>query len=144
VQHDLIRRQVATQNTLNRFRGKPFDFKRELHCAELWRFHMKKMGHDLPPWPTVRSVAAAVRALKERDCANMGELCGKWLGLEEIAPAAMLLGDVAYLAGEEDEWRIGSLVICAGPRKVFGWYGDEPKSVFLDIDFNNISQAFRA
>jgi hypothetical protein len=144
VQHDLLRRQLATQATLNKFRGKVFDFKAERHCSELLKFHLKKMGHRLPPWATVKSVGAALRELKARDCDNMGELCGKWLKLEAIAPAQMLMGDVAYLPGDEDEWRIGSIAVCAGPQKLLGWNGDEPKFSPLDVDFSAIALAYRA
>lgn len=142
--HDLIRRQDATAGTLKRFRGKAFDFKAEQHCSELLRFHLKKMGHRLPPWAVTRSVAAALRELKARDCANMDQLCGQWLKLEAIAPAAMLMGDIAVLPGDEDQWRIGSIAVCAGPQKLLGWYGDEPKFSPLDVDFGVIAQAYRA
>ena len=37
--------------------------------------------------------------------------------LERISPAAMMLGDVAVIPGDG----MDAILICAGPRRVFGW-----------------------
>lgn len=139
-QHDLIRRMTATQATLDRFRGKGFDWRGQDHCSELLRFHLRQMGHVLPTWPRVKSMIAAKRALRERGCETMLDLCGQWLKLPEVPPAAMLMGDLA-VAGSKDG--IGGVLICAGPQKVFGWREDAPELVVLDVNFGEFDGAFR-
>jgi hypothetical protein len=141
---DLLRRHAATQATLARFKGKPFDWRRGIHCAALLRFHLKKMGHPVPPLPPLRSALAARRELDRRGCADLAALCGGELKLEPIAPAAMLMGDVAVLdSAEEGAGNIGALFVCAGPHKVFGWREDMPRLVMLDVGFDQLGQAFR-
>lgn len=137
---DLIRRHDATSATLAKYRGKPFDWKQGYTCAHLMRFHLKKMGHRVPTMPPMRSAIGARRALNERGCADMGDILGLHLQLPEIAPAAMLMGDLAAMAGEDG---LGGVMVCAGPHKLFGWYEGEDRLVMLDLDFDQVGRAFR-
>ena len=137
---DLIRRHAATTDTLAKYRGKRFDWKVGNTCAHLMRFHLKKMGHKVPPMPPMRSAIGARRALDERHCADMGDILGAFLKLPEIAPAEMMMGDLAAMAGEDG---LGGVMICAGPHKLFGWYEDEDRLVMLDLDFGQVGRAFR-
>jgi hypothetical protein len=141
VMADLLRRHEATEATLAKFRGKAWSWESGITCAHLMRFHLLKMGHRLEPMPRLRSLVAARRALAARGCANMGELVGKHLGLPPIAPAEMLMGDLATFASSDG---LGALMVCAGPLKLFGWREDVPELVVLDVELGEIQQAWRA
>ena len=97
---DLIRRQQATQATLNKFNGKPFDWAKGHHCAALLRFHLKKAGRAVPPLPPMRNVLAAQRELAARSCADMADILSKVMKLEPISAAQMLPGDLVAVASE--------------------------------------------
>ena len=137
---DLIRRHDATSATLAKYKGKLFDWRAGNTCAHLMRFHLKKLGHAMPPMPPMRSAIGARRALSERGCGDMGDILGLHLQLPEIAPAAMLLGDLAAMAGEDG---LGGVMVCAGPHKLFGWYQDHDRLVMLDLEFDQVGRAFR-
>lgn len=133
---DLIRRQVATEATMNRFGKKKFEWAKRSTCIHMVRFHLIKMGHKPPPIPDIRSLLGAKRALKERGAENVGQLIDQLL--PAIPPAAMLLGDVAML---QDGAGIGALVVNVG-GKVMGWHDDQPRMVVMDALL--IERAWRA
>ena len=133
---DLIRRQKATQTTMERFGKKKFDWGKRSTCIHMVRFHLVQMGHKPPPIPDIRSLLGAKRALKERGVENVGELIDAIL--PEIPPAAMLLGDVAML---RDGAGIGALVVNVG-GKVMGWHDDQPRMVVMEALL--IERAWRA
>lgn len=139
-QPDLVRRALATQATLAKYRGKPFDWGKGFHCAALLRFHLKKLGHKVPPLPPIRSAVGARRALDQFGVADMAALCGGPLGLEPIPAARMLPGDLVVADAEDG---LGGVLICAGPRKVFGWTSDVPRLAVWDCDFGQFGDAFR-
>lgn len=139
--NDLLRRFVATEATLAKFRGKAWSWESGITCAHLMRFHLLKMGHKLEPMPRLKSLIAAQRALAERGCANMGELVGKHISLAPIAPAEMLMGDLATFQSGDG---LGALMVCAGPLKLFGWREDVAELVVLDVDLDEIQEAWRA
>ncbi len=123
---DLIRRQAATQATMNRYAKKKFDWRKRATCIHMVQFHLRQMGHTPPAVPDIRSLLGAARALKERGCTNVGEMIDTLL--PSIPPAAMLLGDVAML---RDESGIGALVVNVG-GKVMGWHDDAERMVVMD------------
>jgi len=133
---DLIRRQKATQTTMERFGKKKFDWAKRSTCIHMVRFHLVQMGHKPPTIPDIRSLLGAKRALKERGAENVGELIDAIL--PEIPPAAMLLGDVAML---QDGAGIGALVVNVG-GKVMGWHDDQPRMVVMEALL--IERAWRA
>ena len=139
-QPDLIRRQAATQATLARFRGAAFSWKAGVTCVHLAHFHLQQLGHAPKALPGIRSVRAAVRALQERGWADCRAMLAAQPGLTDIAPAAMLMGDLA-VTGSEDG--LGAIMVCAGPHKVFGWREDAPGLVVLDVSFGEFAGAFR-
>lgn len=140
MQPDLIRRQLATQATLDKFRGKPFDWAKGRHCGALLRFHLAAMGHPKPKLEQMRSALGARRALAARGCADMAEICRLFLNLEAIAPARMLMGDLVVSASADG---IGGVLICAGPNKVFGWSEDSPRLAVWDCEFGQFGEAYR-
>lgn len=135
----LERRRRATQATLDRFRGKTFDWRTGVTCVHLARFHLIKSGRRPPQLPRIRSELAARRALKQRGWTNVAEMLDG-IGLERIAPAAMLLGDLA-VAGSDDG--IGAIFVCAGPHKLLGWREDAPELVRLDVTLDQLDGAWR-
>ena len=137
---DLIRRQLATQATLDKFKGKGWSWESGITCVHLMRFQMLKMGHAMPPMPRLRSLLSAKRELAARGAANVIELMDG-LGCPQIPPAAMLMGDLAALPGGEDG--IGALLVCLGPHKLMGWREDHAELIVLDVEFGDISAAWR-
>ena len=134
---DLERRRVATQKTLDRFRNKSFDWQRGITCVHLARYHLKQMGHKPETLPRIRSAIAAQRALKQRGWESVEAMLDSMLA--PIAPARMMLGDLAVFPGEG----FGAIFICAGPLKVMGWREDADKLVLLDVGMDEVTRAWR-
>jgi len=140
--HDLIRRQNATAATLAKFRGKPFDWKRGLTCVHLARFHLRAMGHKLTKVPPIRSALGARRALDGNGWSSVTAML-EAQGLERIAPAQLLLGDLIVIE-QEEELGLGAILVAASPFKFAGWDARADKLCLLDIaDRGEISAAFR-
>lgn len=96
--NELLRREAATSATLERYKGKAFDWATGITCVHLARCQMRKMGHTPPTLPRFRSLFAAKQALAERGWSNVTDMLDGVLGVEaRIPPARMLLGDLAVL-----------------------------------------------
>ncbi len=137
--NDLIRRQIATRKTLATYRAKTFDWMTGINCVALCRYHLRQMGHKLPTLPRIRSALAAKRALKERGWASVPAMLDSFL--EPIAPAQMLLGDVAVVPGDAG---MDSILICAGPHKLLGWHPETGAFVVYDGGIGEVTGAWRA
>lgn len=135
---ELERRRVATEKTLQRFRGKVFDWSKGITCVHLARAHLRNMGHRPETLPRFRSALSAKKALKERGWSSVADMLDSMM--PRIAPAQMLLGDLAIVPGDAG---LDAIFVCAGPLKVFGWREDHPKMVLLDIDLNELTGAWR-
>jgi hypothetical protein len=61
--------------------------------------------------------------------------------LPRIPPAAMALGDIAAMPGENG---LHGIVVFAGPRRVFGWAEGEETPKMLEPDVTKIIGAWRA
>lgn len=133
----LVRRRDATQQTLDRFRGLDFDWS-SMTCVHLAHAHLSEMGHDLPKIPDFDSALGAARAMKERGWESVSDMLDEFL--PRIAPASMLLGDLALIKGAGG---LDAIFICAGPLKVFGWRDDAPDLVVLDVSFGELEGAWR-
>ncbi len=136
--HEAIRRKEATERTLKKYRSKAFDWQSGVTCIHMARTQMRAMGHKPPKMPRIRSAIGAHRALKERDCKTVGEFLGSLH--PEIPPAQMLLGDLAVVEGDEE---LGSILICAGPLKLFGWREDVEGLVMMEVSLDQVSGAYR-
>lgn len=110
-----------------KYRHRTFDWRRKATCLHMARFHLRKMGRKPPPLPQIGSLLAARRALKTREWANAGDMLDA-IGLERIAPAQMLLGDLAMLESEDG---MGAIVVSAG-SKVLGWHDAAEDMVVMD------------
>jgi hypothetical protein len=132
----LVRRAAATDAVLRRFRNRALDWKTGATCLHLFRAHLVKLGRKPPRIPQFRSPKGARLAMERAGFADMAELIDSVLP-ERIAPAAMLIGDVALLPGEPFD----AIVINVGGGKVIGWHdtdlsklaviGDVPMDAYL-------------
>lgn len=135
---ELERRKQATEATLARYRDKAFDWSTGVTCVHLARAHLRNMGHRPPSLPRFRSALAAKKAMKERGWSSVSAMLDSML--ERIPPARMLLGDLAVLEGDAG---LDSIVICAGPQRLFGWREDQPGLVVLGVTMDEVSGAWR-
>lgn len=114
----LVRRQHATQSTLDAFRGKLFSWSGQKTCLHLLHAHLVNCGFKVPRLPAVRSPLGAKKALARRNCANMAEVIDS-LGLERLpAPAMMTIGDLAYRSSDDG---MGGVLVCVGSGQLLGW-----------------------
>lgn len=124
---DLLRRKVATEKTMRKYRARAFDWRNRSTCIHLARFQMRQMGHRPPAIPDIRSPISARSALKATGYEDLAALLDSLL--PRIAPASMLLGDLAVVAGDpEDAGGFDSIVVCAGD-KLMGWHPDDPSGI---------------
>lgn len=129
---DAVRRQHATQATLEKYRNKPFSWDGAT-CAHLLRFHLRQMGHKPPRMPSFRSAVGAKAALRKMGATDMVDLMRK-LGLTEIPSARMMLGDIAVLPG--DDGLFDAIVISAG-HKFMGWHGDGKGLAVMELHWSH-------
>ena len=134
---ELVRRQEAVQATMEKYKHRHFDWKTKATCLHMCRFHLRRMGRKLPPLPQVGSLLAAKREMANRGWQNVGDMLDG-IGLERIAPAEMLIGDLAMLEGEDG---LGAIVISTG-GKVIGWHEEDAGMVVMDA--LQIAGAWRA
>lgn len=134
---NLAQRAAVTQATWDKYRGKPFDWKGAT-CVHVLRSHLRAMGHKPPKMPSFQSPVGARRALKAMGADDLAGLM-RGLGLMEILPAEMIVGDIAILPGDE---AFEALTICAG-NKFMGFQEEAEGFTSMDIDRAAIKAAFR-
>lgn len=132
----LLRRRDALQAVQTRFGDKPFDWK-DAHCWPMVRFHLRQLGHRPPGTPRYTSAVGAKRALAAKGFDSLTAALDSFL--PRIAPASMLIGDVAAVAGTEG---LDAVVICAG-QKVYGWHESSETPVFIVPHPGAITAAWR-
>lgn len=123
---NLVARVDATNKTMAKYRGKAFDWN-GVSCIHLARTQLRNMGHKPPRIPAFRSAIGAKRAMDANGYQTVADIFDG-LGLARIAPAAMLVGDLAILPGEDG---FDAVVICVG-GKLLGWHGidlSQPKII---------------
>lgn len=118
---ELERRVAATEATKARFEGKPFDWRGSATCIHLVRFHAAQMGHKVPIVPRFRSALGAKKALLATGCESLPDYMDKHF--PRIAPAQMLVGDVAAFPGEGG---MDALYVYGQLRAFLGWHEDAP------------------
>lgn len=137
--HPALVRERATRATLEKYRGKTFDWRTGTTCVHMFRFHLRQLGYRPPTMPRLRSALIAKREMQRRGWGGVEDLVDA-MGLQRIAPAQMMLGDIA--TGPADEF-FGAIGICAGPLKLLGWREDAADLVVLDTDFTQLTGAWR-
>lgn len=138
----LPKRAKALAKTLAKFEGRAFDWATGATCIHLVRTHLKNMGHKVPSIPRFQSAIGAKRALSATGHDSLESLLDAHL--ERIAPAMMIIGDIALMAGDnEDGTGFDAAVVSAGAGgKVFGWHPDAP--ALANIEPLAIKAAWRA
>ena len=97
----MIKRQQATQKTLDHFGGKPYSLATRC-CVRMARFQFHQLGLPVPilkgrSW---RSETGAFRAFRDLDVSDLPAAVDM-TGLTRIAPAAAWLGDLVAIPGDE-------------------------------------------
>lgn len=123
-----------------KYRHREHDWKQAVSCLHMTRFHLRQAGHRPERLPRIGSMTGALRAMKQRGWNNVADMLDAQPGLVRIAPARMLLGDLAVVASEDG---VGAVLVCAGPQKLIGWREDVPGMVVLDVPFDQIDGAWR-
>ena len=123
---NLVERAKATEKTLRKYRGKPFEWGRN-DCITLARTQLLNMGKKPPRIPNYSSFNTAVRRLKAEGCDSVEDLLTRYCF--EIAPAQMVVGDIATVKGDTD---LSAIVICAG-GKFMGYPSEYPSLQVVDL-----------
>lgn len=140
---NLAERAAATQITKDAFWGVPHSWAR-ITCVHLLHDHLVIFGHDVPVVPNFRTKKGAREALKAMGATSLPSLL-KGLGLEEIPPAKMLVGDVAIVPGEGNrtDGIRGAIAISAGNGKFMGWHEAAEGFTIIDDILPHAKAAFR-
>lgn len=127
---NLLERAKVTQATLDSYRGRPSDHAgNEWPCIYLLHDHLTACGYDVPEIPELSDLRSVLKAMKERGWNSVPDMLDQHL--ERIAPAMMMMGDVAV---SKSEAGVDAILICAGPMKLFGWREDLNTLVIIDDD----------
>lgn len=118
---ELLRRQQATQATVDAWRGRKFRLG-HADCVRLAADHLRRMGRPvrLPAKGSYATLIGAQKALAKRGYADLPAALDD-LGLERIAPAAALPGDIIALPSEH---AIGCLMVAVGNGRAVGFLED--------------------
>lgn len=127
---ELERRRLATQATLDAFRGVQFDWS-AASCGHLLHTHLINMGHTPPPLPEYHTPAGVLRALKGGGWSSVADYLDSMLERRR-APSFMITGDIALAPGDG----IDAILICAGPLKLFGWLEGAEELVVIQTDLD--------
>jgi hypothetical protein len=124
----LIRRRDAAQKTLNVWSHRPMKLGTS-DCVRMTAAHLRLLGYKvrLPNSGSYRTVNSALKALKERGYSSLAAALDD-MGLERIAPAAAIVGDVLMLPAVD---RLGALVIALGNGRVVGYHEEVATATVL-------------
>lgn len=125
---EMIRRVAAAQATLDEFRDKPFKMG-ERDCVRMVAAHLRRMGHKvrLPAKGSYASARSALKALRARGFDKLADALDA-MGLERIAPAAALPGDIVL--GEATDV-LGALGIALSNGRLVGYHEHAPGAAVL-------------
>lgn len=96
------------------------------------------MGHKPQRIPAFKSAIGAKRAMKANGFETVGDIFDS-LGLMRIAPAAMLVGDLATLPGDDG---FEAVVVCVG-GKLMGWHGAADELTVIGEAVAHVTAAWR-
>lgn len=135
---NLAERTEATRATLERFAGVPFDFGR-CDCGLMTIAHLKRMGWKPKTGHLWKSTNGARKWLK----AHGGDFPAflDSVGLQRIAPAAAIIGDVMQLCGEPP---FGAFGIAVGNGRVLAFHEDVEGAAIIQPTGLPIIAAWRA
>lgn len=126
IDHPLVRRRDAAQVTLDTWSKRPLKLG-TADCVRMTAAHLRLLGWKvkLPPAGSYRTVNSAMKALARAGYDSIAAALDA-LGLERIAPAAAIVGDIVLMPAEHE---LGALVIVMGNGRVAGWHDDDPEGV---------------
>lgn len=136
--NELQRRVAATVATEQRFRDRPFDWRKAATCIHLVRFHAAQMGHAVPTVPRFKSALTAKRALLTTGFQTLPALLDS--RFDRIPPAFMRVGDILALPGDDD-WH--AIVLKVDRQKFLGWHQDAEGCTIMEVDINAAVGAWR-
>jgi hypothetical protein len=125
MRHPFIVRVEAAQSTIDQFLGKPFEWGRT-DCAQLAAHCLKAQGYA-DPLQTVGEYwdyRSAKKAMKRASIASFAEHFEQALGLERIAPAEALPGDIVAFEGFNPETFGVALGVAIGQGRIVGFAND--------------------
>ncbi len=102
------------------------------------RYHLRQMGHRPPSLPRFRSALLAKREMKARGWKDVAAMLDSLL--PRIAPAAMMLGDLAAFEGDAG---MDSIRVCAGRGRFFGWSEGYDTPVVIETEMDEVAGAWR-
>lgn len=142
---DLRRRRDVAQAVFDRFAGRPLAWGRD-DCVRMAAFALRKFKRpvSLAKAGEYSSLKGALRALRRAGFDTL-EAAVDAQGLERIAPAFALPGDIIGLPAEEDgPWL--ALTVALGNGRVLGFQGGACKVLQprLDPETANRVRAWRA
>lgn len=119
----LVCKRDAAQATLDKWGKRPFKLGTS-DCVRMVAAHLRKLGYrvKLPPSGSYRTVNSATKALKASGFASVADAIDA-LGLERIAPAAAVAGDLLELPAEDG---LGAYCVALGNGRVVGYIQDVP------------------
>ena len=135
---ELQQRAAAVAATQERFRERPFDWRKAATCIHLVRFHAAQLGHKLPVVPRFKSALGAKKALLTTGFQTLPALLDS--KFDRIPPAFMRVGDVLAMPGDEG---FEGLLIKADRLKFLGWCEGEIGCGFMEVDMNAAIGAWR-
>ncbi|PZQ55259.1 MAG: hypothetical protein DI555_07865 [Novosphingobium pentaromativorans] len=135
----LERRHAAIEATMAKFRDQPFQWGR-VDCARVAAFHLKQLGYKIAISKAgrYRTALGAAKALGRLGYASLSEMADG-LGLVPIAPARMLLGDLAEIEGDSP---VGTVALYAGNGNVFAFHQDHEGLVTATPNATSILRAW--
>lgn len=115
-------RRIAAQATLDEFRDKPFRLG-ERDCVRMAAAHLRRLGYKikLPSKGSYRTVRTARKALADRGFGDLVAAVDAH-GLERIAPAAAVVGDIIACPGTDEFGP--ALHVALGNGRTVGYHED--------------------
>jgi hypothetical protein len=122
--HPLTIRAGAAQATLDEWRARPLRLG-HADCVRMAAAHLRHLGYrvKLPATGSYRTVRGALSALRRAGYASVQAALDA-LGLERIAPAAAIIGDIIELECELPG--LPALTVALGNGRVIGFHPDYP------------------
>ena len=115
----LVRRTAAAQKTLDTWSKRPMKLGSS-DCVRMAASHLRLLGYKvrLPNSGSYRTVRSATKALQAAGYASLEQALDAH-GLQRIAPAAAIVGDILMLPGVD---KLGGLTVALGNGRVVGWH----------------------
>ena len=124
----MVARAHAAQTTLDKFKDQPLRYGVR-DCVRMVATHLRLLGYQvkLPASGSYRSPRSGLKALRARGFDNLAAALDG-LGLERIAPAGAIVGDILQLPGDAE---IGALAIAVGNGRALAYHEDTVGAVVV-------------